>query len=210
MPCDCRSHHRFHWIVASPCVVISHHGIMGPVVTIILFSKGCPNPSFPLCATAAAAAPAQAVAALARWQPPYQGAATPAAGTSTGAALAGAAPTSGRPCRQQPLRVVPLPTGCLLVGVEPVVGHLQAVGNSPCGVVAGGCCPLWAPRCSRPPSSGCSCGLATGGRYHLRAGLGRRRLPLAAGLPVGGRPYIGAGRGWPPLLLDAFAAKTKE
>ncbi|RWW46184.1 hypothetical protein BHE74_00047906 [Ensete ventricosum] len=36
--------------------------------------------------------------------------------------------------------------------------------------------------------------------------------PLAGGhcrgLTVGGRPCIGAGRGWPPLLLAGFAAKT--
>ncbi|RRT38716.1 hypothetical protein B296_00040520, partial [Ensete ventricosum] len=53
---------------------------------IVLFSKGCPNLSFPLCA--AAAAPAQEATALARWQPPRQGAATPADGTT--------APVGGR------------------------------------------------------------------------------------------------------------------
>ncbi|RWV93781.1 hypothetical protein GW17_00043736 [Ensete ventricosum] len=41
----------------------------------------------------------------------------------------------------------------------------------------------------------------------LVGGLGLNRLPLAAGLAVGGRPCTGAGRGWPPLLLIAFAAK---
>ncbi|RRT31357.1 hypothetical protein B296_00056711, partial [Ensete ventricosum] len=49
---------------------------------IILFSKGCRNPSFPFYATAVATAPMQAAAALARWQPHYQGAATPAAGAT--------------------------------------------------------------------------------------------------------------------------------
>ncbi|RWW65204.1 hypothetical protein BHE74_00027500, partial [Ensete ventricosum] len=44
---------------------------------IILFSKGCPNPS---CVVVVAVAPAQAVTSLAHWQPPCQGVATPAAG----------------------------------------------------------------------------------------------------------------------------------
>ncbi|RWW38172.1 hypothetical protein BHE74_00056611, partial [Ensete ventricosum] len=58
---------------------------------IVLFSKGCPNPSFPLCVAAAAVAPAQATIALAHWQPHCQGVATPAAGA--------AAPTGGSPLR---------------------------------------------------------------------------------------------------------------
>ncbi|RRT35656.1 hypothetical protein B296_00039938, partial [Ensete ventricosum] len=42
----------------------------------------------------------------------------------------------------------------------------------------------------------------------LRAGLSRSWLPLAANLVVGGRPYMGASRGWSPLLLlIAFATK---
>ncbi|RRT65899.1 hypothetical protein B296_00014575, partial [Ensete ventricosum] len=36
----------------------------------------------------------------------------------------------------------------------------------------------------------------------LVGGLGR-------GLAVGGRPSMGAGRGWPPLLLASFAAKIQ-
>ncbi|RWV77146.1 hypothetical protein GW17_00062071 [Ensete ventricosum] len=44
----------------------------------------------------------------------------------------------------------------------------------------------------------------------LTGGLGRNRLPLAAGLAVGGQPCMGVGRGWPPLLLAAFAAKTQQ
>ncbi|RZS15026.1 hypothetical protein BHM03_00046804 [Ensete ventricosum] len=37
MPCDyCSRPHRFRWIVASPCIVISHHGIVGAVVTSML------------------------------------------------------------------------------------------------------------------------------------------------------------------------------
>ncbi|RWV80465.1 hypothetical protein GW17_00058266, partial [Ensete ventricosum] len=33
---------------------------------------------------------------------------------------------------------------------------------------------------------------------------------LGHGLAVGGRPCMGAGRGWSPLLLTAFAAKTQQ
>ncbi|RWV95495.1 hypothetical protein GW17_00041880, partial [Ensete ventricosum] len=43
---------------------------------------------------------------------------------------------------------------------------------------------------------------SAGGRP-LQVGLGR-------GLAVGGRPYMGAGRGWPPLLLAAFAGKIQQ
>ncbi|RZS24850.1 hypothetical protein BHM03_00057966, partial [Ensete ventricosum] len=32
---------------------------------------------------------------------------------------------------------------------------------------------------------------------------------LDRGLAVGGRPYMGAGRGWPPLLTT-FTAKTQQ
>ncbi|RRT63478.1 hypothetical protein B296_00030410, partial [Ensete ventricosum] len=37
----------------------------------------------------------------------------------------------------------------------------------------------------------------------LAGGLGR-------GLAVGGRPYMGAGRGWPPLLFATFVVKTQQ
>ncbi|RRT56015.1 hypothetical protein B296_00038320, partial [Ensete ventricosum] len=40
----------------------------------------CPNPSFPFCVAVVATAPAQAAASLARWKPPCQVVATPAAG----------------------------------------------------------------------------------------------------------------------------------
>ncbi|RWW35457.1 hypothetical protein BHE74_00059606, partial [Ensete ventricosum] len=80
---------------------------------IILFFKGCPNPSFPLYAVVVVAAPAQAVSAFAHWQPPCQGMATPAAGIVARASgragrpsslllSAGAAPTGYCPCRQLP------------------------------------------------------------------------------------------------------------
>ncbi|RZS22617.1 hypothetical protein BHM03_00055419, partial [Ensete ventricosum] len=34
--------------------------------------------------------------------------------------------------------------------------------------------------------------------------------PAGRGLAMGGRPCMGAGRGWLPLLLAAFAAKTQQ
>ncbi|RWW12032.1 hypothetical protein GW17_00024319, partial [Ensete ventricosum] len=85
---------------------------------IIFFAKGCPNPSFPFCAVATdtVVVPVQAATALACWQPPCQGSATPAAGGKigrgwqplaaarqpapfSGAALQAAVPAGGyRPC----------------------------------------------------------------------------------------------------------------
>ncbi|RRT36150.1 hypothetical protein B296_00048251 [Ensete ventricosum] len=44
----------------------------------------------------------------------------------------------------------------------------------------------------------------------LARGRGRGRLSLSAGLAVCGRPCMGAGRGWPPLLLAAFIANTQQ
>ncbi|RRT35665.1 hypothetical protein B296_00058201, partial [Ensete ventricosum] len=49
--------------------------------------------------------------------------------------------------------------------------------------------------------------LAVVGR-HLARGLGRNWLPLATDLAVGGWPCMGASRGWLPLLLAVFTAKT--
>ncbi|RRT34081.1 hypothetical protein B296_00058259, partial [Ensete ventricosum] len=42
----------------------------------------------------------------------------------------------------------------------------------------------------------------------LQGGLGCGRLPLAAGLAVGGRPCKGAGRSWPPLILTVLAVNA--
>ncbi|RRT35728.1 hypothetical protein B296_00053498 [Ensete ventricosum] len=33
---------------------------------------------------------------------------------------------------------------------------------------------------------------------------------LGRGLVVGGRPYMGASRGWPPLVLTTFTAKMQQ
>ncbi|RWV97169.1 hypothetical protein GW17_00040061 [Ensete ventricosum] len=62
--------------------------------------------------------------------------------------------------------------------------------------------------CWRLPLQGA---LAMAG-HPLAGGLGRSRLLLTTGLAVGGRPYMGAGRGWPPLLLVACenAARTRK
>ncbi|RWW72290.1 hypothetical protein BHE74_00019913, partial [Ensete ventricosum] len=134
---------------------------------------------------------------------------------------------------RQPLRSVPLPVGCLFMGAEPAVdrplwaGRLQTIGSNPCGVAAGGCRSLREPRCSRPPSGGCTCGLATGAR-HTHAGWpwpqpaaplhgGRSRSPLAGSLaaasrPPAGRPWLqpiapcrGPGRSRPPPCRGALA-----
>ncbi|RWV97499.1 hypothetical protein GW17_00039705 [Ensete ventricosum] len=55
-----------------------------------------------------------------------------------------------------------------------------------------------------PWATGDACGCPVAG------GLGRSRLPLVVGLAGGGRPCMGAGRGWPPLLLTAFATKMQQ
>ncbi|RWV81628.1 hypothetical protein GW17_00056931 [Ensete ventricosum] len=101
------------------------------------------------------------MAALARRQPPYQGAATPAVGV--------AAPASGRVGRER----------------QPLAGAQQPA-------------PLAAPA----NDAGLPCGLAlVAAGYPLAGGLGRD-------LTVGGRPCMGTGRGWPPLLLAAFDVKA--
>ncbi|RZS15020.1 hypothetical protein BHM03_00046799 [Ensete ventricosum] len=154
---------------------------------IILFSKGCPNPSFPLYVAITATAPAQAVAALARWQPPCQGAATPVAGAVTllAAGLAAGnsplrAPYSRPPlwalhCKRLCLRVVAAPAGW----PQPTVpaGGTSARKHCPCGLL--------------PPLAG-TVGLPFG------LALAKANRPLAGGLgrglAVGGRPCMGAGR----------------
>ncbi|RWV92531.1 hypothetical protein GW17_00045082 [Ensete ventricosum] len=81
-------------------------------------------------------------------------------------------------------------------------GAAYARRRQPCpqAIVPAGDCPLRA---------GCPCKgvLVVVGRP-LTGGLGRSRLPLVAGLPVGGRPCMGAGRGWPPLLLAVLAVNV--
>ncbi|RWW03530.1 hypothetical protein GW17_00033308 [Ensete ventricosum] len=101
-------------------------------------------------------------------------------------------------------------------------GWPQAV--DPCG------CPAVGPLCRRRATNRCARGLAVAGCARKRrpcwlmplraksASLTgccpceRHRPPLRAGpgrsLGVGGRPYMGADRGWPPLLLATFTVKT--
>ncbi|RRT61926.1 hypothetical protein B296_00040955, partial [Ensete ventricosum] len=42
----------------------------------------------------------------------------------------------------------------------------------------------------------------------LTGGLGHNRLPLAAGLAVGGRPCMGASHGWPAPLFAILATNA--
>ncbi|RWW18742.1 hypothetical protein GW17_00017252 [Ensete ventricosum] len=113
---------------------------------IILFSKGCPNPSFPLCVVAAA--PAQATVALTRRQPPCQGVATPTAGVAT--------PSSGRAGRDgSPLRTP--------YSRPPLLAQRCKRVCPRAAVAAAGCCPrerrrppmrAGPGRCRSPPSRG--------------------------------------------------------
>ncbi|RWW25893.1 hypothetical protein GW17_00009744, partial [Ensete ventricosum] len=108
--------------------------------------------------------------------------------------------------------------------LRPAPPPLLAVG------LAAGDSPLWAP-CSQPPcgrraASGCrpscpqapplraatSMGCCPCGRLPPLAGWSwlQPAAPLRGlgrGLAVDGRPYMGVGRGWPPLLLATFTAK---
>ncbi|RWV82980.1 hypothetical protein GW17_00055476 [Ensete ventricosum] len=67
--------------------------------------------------------------------------------------------------------------------------------------------PLRAPRCKRvcPPTATALAGCCPRKQCWtpLRAGPGRGLAMGGHGLAVGGQPYMGAGRGWPPLLLAA-------
>ncbi|RWW53854.1 hypothetical protein BHE74_00039607 [Ensete ventricosum] len=89
---------------------------------IILFSKGCPNPSFPLYA---ATAPTQAATALARWQSPCQGAATPVA---SAAALAGGRVGRGRQPLAGALQPAPF-AGTALQAAMPAGGASAPTGG---------------------------------------------------------------------------------
>ncbi|RWW03429.1 hypothetical protein GW17_00033411 [Ensete ventricosum] len=152
------------------------------MISLFLFSKGCPNPSFPLCA--ATAAPAQAATALARWQPPCHGAATPADGTT--------APVGGRAGRGRPT-AGPL-FGCRAVSdyANERLSPLRAGRSRSCPRAAllatsaapVGCCP-----CMRLPPLAGTAGLPVG----LAPATASRPLAgdLGRGLAVGGRPYMG-------------------
>ncbi|RWW39459.1 hypothetical protein BHE74_00055211, partial [Ensete ventricosum] len=117
---------------------------------------------------------------------------------------AGAAPAGGRSCQRPFLQATAL-----------AAGVAYASRRQPC------------PRATTPaPVGNCPCKgvLAVAGRA-LIGGLGRSRLLLqggfgrgrsppyrgalaAAGLAVGGRPCMGAGRGWLPLLLAVLVANV--
>ncbi|RZS15765.1 hypothetical protein BHM03_00047641, partial [Ensete ventricosum] len=163
----------------------------------------CPNPSFPFCVTATA--PTQATTALARWQLPCKGAATPTAGA--------VAPAGGR-------------AGCGRPAAGPLFGHCAASGcahgrlsplrdgrSRPCPWAAtapaggafaykchpAGCCPYG----RLPPLAG-----AAGLPFALALVI--TAAPLQGALAVGGRPCMGAGRGSSPLLLATFTAKMQQ
>ncbi|RRT48080.1 hypothetical protein B296_00012190 [Ensete ventricosum] len=123
---------------------------------IILFSKGCPNPSCPICAAAAAATRAQATAALARRYPPCQGAVTPTTGATI---LAGGRASHGR---------------------QPLAGTLGSPLRVPYSRP-----PLLAPRykrvCLREAAAPMGCCPRERRRPPLQAGLGRNRPPPCRG-----------------------------
>ncbi|RRT33229.1 hypothetical protein B296_00044137 [Ensete ventricosum] len=88
-----------------------------------------------------------------------------------------------------PLWVPPL---CgLTAAKQPLVGWPLATG----GASARRRPSCWRRACSRLPS----CGLLPLRLATPCRGPSRSRLALAASLAVGGRPYMGAGRGWPAL-----------
>ncbi|RZR86762.1 hypothetical protein BHM03_00014016 [Ensete ventricosum] len=91
-------------------------------------------------------------------------------------------------------------------GQQPLAGALELA-------------PLQASRCQwlLPLAGYCPCGLATARRAHRRRLVGccpYGRPPLAGWpwrvLAMGGRPCMGAGCGWSPLLHAAFAAKHNK
>ncbi|RWW67846.1 hypothetical protein BHE74_00024685, partial [Ensete ventricosum] len=146
-----------------------------------------------------------------RGQPPLRQKLLPSGGTS----WAGDTALRGRcPCWQSLLLAAALASGS------------PSHGATPCGITAGshhlrpgrGRCL----RSQAPPLQASA--MPAGGRTYWRlplqggfgrgrppptGGLGHIRLPFAAGLAVGGRPYMGVGRGWPRLLLVVLAANAE-
>ncbi|RZS11290.1 hypothetical protein BHM03_00042601 [Ensete ventricosum] len=149
---------------------------------------------------------------LARWQSPCQGATTPVT-----SATAPAGNKAGR--RRQPLASAlssPLqatvPRLCLRAAAAPA-GWPQLdvpAGWPQLDVPAGGCCPLeWCFSTQAPPLRAAAPTGAAGLPFGLALAAASRRpfvWGLGCGLAVGGRPCMGAGHGWPPLLLVALQA----
>ncbi|RRT31764.1 hypothetical protein B296_00056490 [Ensete ventricosum] len=120
----------------------------------------------------------RATVALARWQSSCQGAATPA--TRAGAPT-GSSPLR-EPCNRSPLRASRCKRLCSRAVVTLRAGHRRSCPRAtllPLQAAATPCGCRWPP---------------------FQAGHGRD-------LDVGDRPYMGIGRGWPPLLITAFIAK---
>ncbi|RZS15969.1 hypothetical protein BHM03_00047896 [Ensete ventricosum] len=144
-----------------------------------------PNLSFPFC-VAAATAPAQVAAGC----PCSLAVALPKGGHPCG--------WHRRPCWRQPLASVTLQAVAALAGwPQPTVP-------------AGGCRPrgrCFCPYEWLPPLAG-----AAGLPFGLALAAASRPLVggLGRGLAMGGRPCMGAGRGWLPLLLVAFAVKMQQ
>ncbi|RWW72730.1 hypothetical protein BHE74_00019444 [Ensete ventricosum] len=97
-------------------------------------------------------------------------------------------------------------------GRQPLVGVLQSTPHASTALqmaVPAGDASAHRRRPCRllPPLAGIAglpCGLALAAIGHHLAG------GLSHGLAMDGWPCIGAGRGWPPLLLAAFAAKMQQ
>ncbi|RWW07244.1 hypothetical protein GW17_00029383 [Ensete ventricosum] len=123
MPCDCLSrHHRFRRIVKSPCVVISRHDIVGPVVTSTLPRQGWPGWQ-PFPGWSLAAAPLAGAPRAGHWRPPLAHVAlqlAPLRESRCGRLLALRAGRSP-PCPQAPPFQAAVP-----------MGRVLAVGGWPC------------------------------------------------------------------------------
>ncbi|RZS28368.1 hypothetical protein BHM03_00061954 [Ensete ventricosum] len=111
-----------------------------------------------------------------------------------------------------PLRLAPLPL--LATGLVASGSPLRVPCSRPPLSVL--CCKRLCPRETLMPAGTGPAGCCPYGMLPLRAGAAGLpfRLALAAAsnrLAGGlGRPCMGAGHGWPPLLLAAFAAKTQQ
>ncbi|RWW21053.1 hypothetical protein GW17_00014804 [Ensete ventricosum] len=100
-------------------------------------------------------------------------------------------------------RAMPPCAGAALAGAAALAGSSPSRGAAPCGLAAGSR-PLQAPAM---PAGDRACW-----RLSLQGPLAVSGRPIVGGLGRSrpGQPCMGAGYGWPPLLLVAFAAKTQE